>query len=233
MLRDKLASVFNRERLAAMAAPERLRYVSLGVVGLLVVGAALIGVLNSSGDPTPASAAVGADQRAVEDQANRGLDRTDPSTAPVPTPSDTPSTSPSESKPTPEKATEEPKGEPKKTDSGGNGDSNVNIPADCSNLSGNRKIGCAVMLDYGFGMDQWSCLNTLWDHESGWNTHAENPSSGAYGIPQALPGSKMGTAGSDWQNSAATQVKWGLGYIKGRYSTPCGAWGFWQSNNWY
>ena len=84
----------------------------------------------------------------------------------------------------------------------------------------------------GMGADQFSCLVSLWNRESGWNTHAANPS-GAYGIPQALPGSKMASAGPDWQNNYETQIKWGMGYITGRYSTPCGAWGHSQSTGWY
>jgi hypothetical protein len=84
----------------------------------------------------------------------------------------------------------------------------------------------------GMGADQFSCLVSLWNRESGWNTHAANPS-GAYGIPQALPGSKMASAGPDWQNSYETQIKWGMGYITGRYGTPCGAWGHSQSTGWY
>jgi hypothetical protein len=79
----------------------------------------------------------------------------------------------------------------------------------------------------------WSSLETLWEHESGWNERAENPSSGAFGIPQSLPGSKMSSAGSDWRTSSPTQIAWGLGYIKARYKNPCGAWSFWQSHNWY
>ncbi|WUI01110.1 lytic transglycosylase domain-containing protein [Spirillospora sp. NBC_00431] len=79
----------------------------------------------------------------------------------------------------------------------------------------------------------WSSLLTLWNHESGWNERAENPSSGAYGIPQALPGTKMASAGNDWRTSSPTQIAWGLGYIKARYKDPCGAWSFWQSHNWY
>jgi len=82
---------------------------------------------------------------------------------------------------------------------------------------------------YGWGSDQFSCLNSLWNRESGWRVNAANPS-GAYGIPQALPGSKMG---SGWQSSATVQVNWGLGYIKSRYGTPCGAWGHSQSTGWY
>ncbi|KFG71159.1 aggregation-promoting factor C-terminal-like domain-containing protein [Streptomyces mutabilis] len=79
---------------------------------------------------------------------------------------------------------------------------------------------------------EWSCLENLWDEESGWRWNASNPS-GAYGIPQSLPGSKMGTAGADWQTNPLTQIKWGLGYIDDRYGSPCGAWRFFQANNWY
>jgi uncharacterized protein YabE (DUF348 family) len=84
----------------------------------------------------------------------------------------------------------------------------------------------------GWGDDQFSCLVTLWDHESGWRVNAAN-SSGAYGIPQALPGSKMASAGPDWQSNATTQITWGLGYIASRYGTPCSAWSSWQANGWY
>ncbi|GAA1894866.1 lytic transglycosylase domain-containing protein [Actinomadura bangladeshensis] len=79
----------------------------------------------------------------------------------------------------------------------------------------------------------WPSLLTLWNHESGWNERAENPSSGAYGIPQALPGSKLASAGADWRTSSPTQIAWGLGYIKARYKDPCGAWSWWQAHNWY
>jgi uncharacterized protein YabE (DUF348 family) len=81
--------------------------------------------------------------------------------------------------------------------------------------------------------DQFKCLVALWDRESGWRTTAANSFSGAYGIPQALPGSKMASAGSDWRTNPATQIKWGLGYIKGRYGTPCDAWGVFKSKGWY
>jgi hypothetical protein len=79
----------------------------------------------------------------------------------------------------------------------------------------------------------WGSLLTMWNHESGWNEHAANPSSGAYGIPQALPGSKMSSAGSDWRNNAMTQISWGLGYVGARYGDPCKAWSFWQAHHWY
>ena len=88
------------------------------------------------------------------------------------------------------------------------------------------------MLSAGHGLDQFPCLEKLWSKESGWNERAGSPS-GAYGIPQALPGTKMSSFGSDWQTNPATQIKWGLSYIKSRYSTPCGAWQHFQSNGWY
>ncbi len=107
------------------------------------------------------------------------------------------------------------------------------IPASCEEFSGNRATGCALMIDAGFGIAQFSCLNKLWNKESGWNHRAQNPSSGAYGIPQSLPGSKMGSVASDWQSNPATQIKWGLGYIEGRYGSPCEAWSHSQSVGWY
>ncbi|GIF03812.1 aggregation-promoting factor C-terminal-like domain-containing protein [Actinoplanes siamensis] len=98
------------------------------------------------------------------------------------------------------------------------------IPSSCGEFSGSRAIGCALTLSAGFGLDQFACLNKLWNKESGWNYRAENRSSGAYGIPQSLPGSKMASFGADWRTNPATQIKWGLDYIKKRYTTPCGAW---------
>ena len=86
---------------------------------------------------------------------------------------------------------------------------------------------------YGWGAGEFSCLNQLWQKESGWSYTAYNASSGATGIPQALPGSKMASAGSDWKTNAATQISWGLEYIKGVYGNPCSAWGHSQSVNWY
>ncbi|TDC83008.1 lytic transglycosylase domain-containing protein [Micromonospora sp. KC606] len=107
------------------------------------------------------------------------------------------------------------------------------IPASCNEYGGNRKIGCALLLDEGFKIDQMPCLDKLWTKESGWNHKAANPSSGAYGIPQALPGSKMGSVADDWRTNPATQIKWGLGYIEGRYDNPCGAWAKSQRSGWY
>jgi hypothetical protein len=107
------------------------------------------------------------------------------------------------------------------------------IPKSCGEYSGNRKIGCALMLQRGFPIKEFPCLEKLWTKESGWNHRSQNRSSGAYGIPQALPGTKMASAGSDWRTNPATQIKWGLGYVKGRYKSPCRAWGHFQSNGWY
>ena len=90
-----------------------------------------------------------------------------------------------------------------------------------------------MLAGYGWGEDQFGCLVSLWNKESGWNYQAYNRSSGAFGIPQALPGSKMASAGADWQTNPATQIAWGFGYISGRYGTPCGAWGHSQSVGWY
>jgi hypothetical protein len=80
---------------------------------------------------------------------------------------------------------------------------------------------------------QYQCFATIIQRESGWNVHASNPSSGAYGLPQALPGDKMASVSSDWQNNAVTQIKWGLNYMDGRYGSPCAAWSFWQAHGWY
>ncbi|PYD00260.1 phospholipase [Microbacterium esteraromaticum] len=86
---------------------------------------------------------------------------------------------------------------------------------------------------YGWGEGEFSCLAKLWTKESGWNYQAYNSNGGATGIPQALPGSKMATAGADWRTNAATQIAWGLGYIDRAYGSPCAAWGHSQAVNWY
>jgi hypothetical protein len=85
----------------------------------------------------------------------------------------------------------------------------------------------------GWASTEFDCLVALWKKESGWRVNAFNASSGAYGIPQALPGNKMASAGADWETSAATQIEWGLGYITGRYGSPCGAWQSSVDRGWY
>jgi hypothetical protein len=96
-----------------------------------------------------------------------------------------------------------------------------------------RDMARQAMLDYGFGADQWTYLDQLVMRESGWNPQAQNASSGAYGLPQALPGSKMASAGADWQTNPVTQIRWMLGYIAERYGNPQNAWAHSQSVGWY
>jgi len=86
---------------------------------------------------------------------------------------------------------------------------------------------------YGYGSGQFDCFNNIIMRESKWDINATNPSSGAYGIPQALPGSKMATIASDWRTNPATQIIWGIEYMKDRYGSPCSAWGFKSSHGWY
>jgi hypothetical protein len=96
-----------------------------------------------------------------------------------------------------------------------------------------QAIAQGLLGSYGWSSSQFSCLQPLWNAESGWNVSAANPTSGAFGIPQALPGSKMASAGPNWQTDAATQIRWGLGYIRSLYGSPCGAWSHEQSYGWY
>ena len=86
---------------------------------------------------------------------------------------------------------------------------------------------------FGYGSNQFSCFNNIIMRESMWKVNATNPSSGAYGIPQALPGSKMASEGSDWRTNPATQIIWGIKYMKDRYGSPCAAWSFKSSHGWY
>lgn len=96
-----------------------------------------------------------------------------------------------------------------------------------------RDIARALLGEFGFSQDQFSCLDALYMGESGWRVDADNPTSSAYGIPQALPGSKMASAGADWATNPETQIRWGLGYIADRYGSPCSANAFKAANNWY
>ena len=96
-----------------------------------------------------------------------------------------------------------------------------------------QSIAQAMLGSFGWSASQVSCLEPLWAGESGWSVTASNPSTGAYGIPQAMPASKMASAGPNWQTSAATQIRWGLGYIKSTYGSPCAAWSHEEANGWY
>lgn len=120
---------------------------------------------------------------------------------------------------------------------GGNGGGgNVNIGGGVTvDPAGAQAYARSVLPSYGWGGEQFSCLVSLWNGESDWRADALNPSSGAYGIPQALPAEKMAAAGADWRTNGATQVNWGLAYISASYGSPCNAWNTWQSRSphWY
>jgi hypothetical protein len=96
-----------------------------------------------------------------------------------------------------------------------------------------QSVAQAMLGSFGWSSSQFSCLQPLWARESGWSVTASNPSTGAYGLPQADPGSKMASAGPDWQTDAATQIRWGFTYIKSTYGSPCGAWSHEQAYGWY
>jgi hypothetical protein len=112
-------------------------------------------------------------------------------------------------------------------------------PKSAAPASGTPDPGSAQAIAYdlvaakGWAVSEYDCLVALWNRESHWNVYAYNPTSGAYGIPQALPGNKMASVGSDWKTNPKTQIIWGLGYIQGRYQTPCGAWAQSQRAGWY
>jgi hypothetical protein len=113
---------------------------------------------------------------------------------------------------------------------GGTGVSTTPAPA---NPTAAEQTAESLLSSFGFSSGQWSCLYDLWQRESGWNVYAENAASGAYGIPQSLPGDKMASVGADWATDATTQIKWGLGYIKDVYGTPCGAWANEEADGFY
>jgi hypothetical protein len=98
-----------------------------------------------------------------------------------------------------------------------------------------RSAARVLLAEFGFDDSQWGCLDKLWMGESGWRYTASNSSSGAYGIPQSLPGSKMGSIAPDWRTNPVTQIRWGLKYIKSSYGSPCNAWNTWESRSphWY
>jgi len=96
-----------------------------------------------------------------------------------------------------------------------------------------QAIGYQMVMAMGWDENEWNCLAALWTRESNWNAYSFNPSSGAYGIPQAVPGEKMASAGEDWATNPETQIRWGIAYITGRYGTPCGAWQHSEERGWY
>ncbi len=106
------------------------------------------------------------------------------------------------------------------------------VPTDVDPDS-NRGLGYRMVQEFGFDAAQWPYLDALWRRESGWDHLAENPSSGAYGIPQSLPGSKMAVVAPDWRTNPETQIAWGLAYIAARYGNPQGAWAHSERFGWY
>ena len=99
---------------------------------------------------------------------------------------------------------------------------------------GAKKVAKSILIDeYGFNERQYNCLNELWTQESNWNYKSRNKVSGAHGIPQALPASKMNIISTDWRTNPVTQIRWGLRYISIRYETPCKAWAKHKRSNWY
>lgn len=116
---------------------------------------------------------------------------------------------------------------------GGGGGAGAPPPGVIVDRAAAKAYAASRVAAYGWGSEQFRCLDLLWTRESGWRADAYNASSGAYGIPQSLPGSKMASAGSDWRTNAATQIDWGLSYISARYGTPCGAWAHSEAYNWY
>jgi hypothetical protein len=201
------------------------RTAAVGAAGAVVIGAAFGltgGSIGAGGDPFTSSPTGASLDRALDERgeraASRGLARA--ALAPGVRPALLPRAQPPAASPAPAPAG--PASAPLPP-----------VPEDCEEYSGNRQIGCTLLAEFGFGIDQMPALDALWSHESGWNHLASNSSSGAYGIPQALPGSKMSVAGSDWETNPATQIRWGLGYIQDRYGSPDAAWSFFQANGWY
>ena len=106
--------------------------------------------------------------------------------------------------------------------------------ATLTSASSNVSLGQQLASSDGWGSgSEWTCLDELWTRESGWQMVWNTAGSGAYGIPQSLPASKMASAGADYMTNPATQIRWGLGYIAGRYGTPCGAWSHETADGWY
>jgi hypothetical protein len=202
--------------------------IALVVAGILGATGLAIAHFGSRPQQTAATTLSLADRDSQ--RVSRDLARSDPSSLSAsPSASASPSSSPSSAAqtaapvaPSPSPARPQPKPSTKPA-----------VPAGCGQYAGNQLLACQLLPSFSFATSEMSALVPMWNRESGWNTSAQNPSSGAYGIPQALPGNKMATVAADWRTNPATQIKWGLGYIKDRYGTPSAAWAFWQSNGWY
>ncbi|MEU7819923.1 transglycosylase SLT domain-containing protein [Catellatospora sp. NPDC049133] len=202
------------------------RKIALGVLCAAVLGALGYGLAGKS-DPEPLAADLAAARAAEAEAATRDYDRlveASPSVSATPTPSVSPTRATTPKAHVPSTVPSKPA--VKRTAS-------TPTPTSCKSFTGNQLTACKLLPSFGFAYSQMSPLVKLWQHESGWNHKAENSGSGAYGIPQALPGSKMAKFGDDWKTNPATQIKWGLDYIKNRYQTPAGAWAHFQDVSWY
>ena len=116
---------------------------------------------------------------------------------------------------------------------GGASATTVSAVGGATSSGANQAIGQQLAAQHGWTGGQWSCLNMLWTRESGWQMVWNTAGSGAYGIPQSLPASKMASAGADYMTNPATQIRWGLGYIQATYGDPCTAWAHETANSWY
>jgi hypothetical protein len=192
------------------------RTLRLGGLTLAVSASALLGTQLQS-HPTADASAV--EVARTQHAATRGYTRT------APTPTAAPTSAAPSASPTPTRTATRKPAKPAPPP----------VPAACRQYRGNQLIACKLLPQFGFSYSQMPSLVNLWNGESNWNTSATNPDSGAYGIPQALPAEKLGTAGANWRTSAETQIRWGLGYIKASYGTPDNAWWTWSSRypHWY
>jgi hypothetical protein len=208
--------------------------IAIGVAAAVILGAAGIAVGYAPGLGKPAAQVSALTVDRSTQRASRDYPRTEVPSAVASPSSASPSPSPSSASPSPSPS-DSPSASPtsRRTTPATKPTTKAAITAGCSSFSGNQLIACDLLPSYGFSTSEMSALVPMWTNESGWNQYAENPSSGAYGIPQALPGNKMASVASDWQTNPTTQIKWGLGYIKQVYGTPSSAWSFWQANNWY
>jgi resuscitation-promoting factor RpfB len=212
---DRLESTEESTRIAGLFRSKRRTAVAAAAVaGSVLVAVPLIGATPFSGGTIDAKPVASEHQIAFKpDPRGIGTDMLPTPPKPAPTATKAPTSSP-------ERASRDA--------------SRTALPSSSSSstTSGSPKsIAQAQLAERGWS-GQFSCLDSLWTKESGWKVSASNPS-GAYGIPQALPGSKMASSGSDWQSNPATQIDWGLDYISETYGTPCAAWSHSKSNNWY
>ena len=217
----------------ARRAPKAALKTSLTLSSMAVVATGFAvgtgGFLGGSDDPAPAAATnLGAAAAPAASSTSSSAPAAEPEVVETPAPASTeraPEVTRSQSR--------VPVAEPKKVQTLSLGRGNAVARTEDLSDEDPRDIAQALLGEFGFSSDQFGCLDSLWTRESGWSVTADNPSSSAYGIPQALPGSKMSSAGSDWASNPVTQIRWGLGYIQDRYGSPCSAWGHSESVGWY